>query len=221
MFGMLIAAAGIHAIYTQQRILSEFGDLKELELGLRDLAGREDPLPRYTLDKLVKKKVIRQASLDFIRRNDVTFCPFGSDDPDSAVVAKGAIKGRPFTLTKGDIVNSPRESKRPEDRVDIEFSRLLTQQETFALFDHLRGLVDGGKYSVSASDWKNKTEISVQPITDETRFISSIDFGRAEKIGAKQLRVSLDEHKLKELLTARQTKNTCSQSHSIRTVIRP
>jgi hypothetical protein len=119
-------------------------------------------------------------------------------------------------MTKGDIDNNPHDTKRSKDEVDIEFDRVLSKQEKDTLFEHLRGLVDTGGYSVSAIDWTTKTEISVKPVADESAFVSRIDFGRVERIGAKKLRVVLDAEKLERISKA-QPGGAANGSQPIRT----
>lgn len=99
-----VVGMGFYVMYKKDQAKWAVVDLHEVKFSLKHLVEQEKVFPAYTLDELVQKKVIHQASLDFMKKHQVTYFPFRSDDPDSTVVIEGTLQGRPFKMTKGDII---------------------------------------------------------------------------------------------------------------------
>lgn len=102
---MFVSTVGIsfYIMYKKDQAKWAVLDLHEVKFSLKHFVEEEKTFPAYTLDELVQRKVIHEASLDFMNEHQVTYFPFRSDDPDSTIVLEGSFQGRPFKMTKGDI----------------------------------------------------------------------------------------------------------------------
>lgn len=180
----------------------------EVVIGLQNYYADETSYPAYDVEKLHELGCLHDASVNFLKRKDVSFYPFTSSDSPDKVVLEMQLLGKDLTVPKDTITNPSKDRVRPVTELTFDCNRVLTSDEKSAIFSELIGtLKPASGRRVSSIDFTTHTIIDVQPITDEDAFVAALERGDLNRTGKRRYQLRLDESNLRALVAARNKNN--------------